>query len=106
MDEQMIPFTSATRLRQFVRGKPNPTGLKVFVLASPQGLIFDFEVYQGKTTFPPGATENGLGLGGATVIRMTETLQPGHALFFDRYFTNTALLQALIEFKVLGLFSL
>lgn len=98
VDEQMIPFSGRCPARQYVPSKPNPVGLKNFVLSSSDGLVLDFVIYTGKGTVPEADTKE-LGLGGAIVKRLLHTVpeeQPVH-VFTDRFFTGLKLAEYLLR---------
>ncbi|CAH2087265.1 unnamed protein product [Euphydryas editha] len=94
IDEMMIPFSGSCGIRQYCPGKPNPVGLKAFVLANSDGTVCDFVVYQGPNTYPEYNNTN-FGQGEKPVLKLTETLVPGHLVYFDRYFTTQKLVDEL-----------
>lgn len=100
VDEQMIPFTGACSLRQYVPNKPNPVGLKNFVLASPEGLVLDFIIYQGETTFKPTPPHLKLGLGGAVISNLCDSLAMGTNIYCDRYFTSINLIDFMLTKQI------
>lgn len=94
IDEMIIPFTGNCGIRIYCPGKPNPVGIKAFVLANPDGMICDFHIYEGSTTYPEFENTN-FGLGEKAVLLLTETLVPGHIIYCDRYFTSEKLIDEL-----------
>ena len=91
--EQMIPFTGRIPARQVLRNKPSPVGPKNLVCATANGIMVDFELFQGVGSFP----DRGLGHGPSIVIRLVKHLQKQSHLYFDRYFITIPLLQKLLE---------
>ena len=106
VDEQMIPFTGTTSLKHYVPNKPNPVGLKNWVLAGGNGLMLDFEVDQGKpkliSMLTDAPTRPEMGLGEAVVLRLLQTLPEGSKVYFDRLFTSVPLLDALSDKNLKG----
>lgn len=56
---------------QYVKGKPNPVGLKVFIMCTTFGLRLDFIFYKGKRTNveSPEDTSN-LDFGGKIALKL------------------------------------
>lgn len=99
IDESMIPFRGRISIRQHVPGKPYPDGLKMFVLASPSGMVLDFEIFQTKEALlsiveklrvKPNRTN--ITMGETAVLRFVCSVEDGTSIFFDRYFTSPNLL--------------
>lgn len=101
IDEQMIPFTGAWPFRQYVPLKPNPVGMKNFVLASADGVVLDFEVYQDANALSSQVQEaEGLGLAALVIERLAKTLHPGTKVYCDRFFTTMKAVDQMLEKQV------
>ncbi|KAL4112762.1 hypothetical protein QTP88_016495 [Uroleucon formosanum] len=58
--EIIIPFKGLSIMKQYNKNKPHKWGIKMFALASSNGLMHDFEIYVSKGTLPP--SYHGLGI--------------------------------------------
>lgn len=94
IDEQMIPFTGRCKLRQVVKNKPRPVGLKNFVLTTSEGLMLDFAIYQGAKTMFCDTT---LGLGPSVILHLSQSIPPGSCVYHDRYFTTVPLAEEMLK---------
>lgn len=99
--ERMIPFTGACPFRQYVPLKDNPVGIKNFVLASGDGIVLDFEVYQGAEMLSSQVEDSaGLGLGTLVIKRLSETLPSGTKLYCDRFFMSVPAVDHMLRKQV------
>jgi len=78
-------FKGRSHLKQYVRNKPHKWGFKVFTRTGASGLMYDFEIYQGKGTCP----ETGLGFSRDIVMALTSELPEGKnfKVYFDSWFS-------------------
>lgn len=101
IDEQIVPFKGKLAIKQYIKGKPCPWGIKIYMLCGKSGLPYDFLIYQGKTTSLPEDNIKRFGYGASIVLylcnRITST---GHCLFFDNYFSTYALFEILLQKQI------
>lgn len=96
VDEQIIPFKGRLSIKQYIKGKPNPWGIKVYLLCGKSGMPYDFFLYQGAESGIPQTYLNQFGFGAATVLHLANRLKnPGHFLYCDNLFTTYQLLEIL-----------
>lgn len=96
VDEQIVPFKGQLVVKQYMKGKPNPWGIKIFLLCGQSGIVYNMILYQGVSTNINKDLQKIFGLGGAVVLDLTKHLTPNrHFLFFDNFFSSYNLFYAL-----------
>lgn len=96
----MIPSSGRCPFRLYVPSKPNPLGLKNFVMAAADGLVLDFPIHVGEGTVREDDMKH-LGLEASVVKKLVETVRSDPTFVFtDRYFTVFKLGDYLLEKKI------
>ena len=93
MDEQIIPTKCKSSIKQYCPKKPHKWGYKVFLRCGASGMIYDFEIYTGKSSSKPSQ----YGVTGDLVIRLCSNIPKhiNHKVFFDNYLISLYLLKYL-----------
>ena len=94
IDEAMIPFQGRLYFKQYIKGKPNPWGVKVWCLCDAKnGYLCDFSFYTGKENTPMPK-----GLGHHVVMSLgSRFLYKFHHFYFDNFFSSVQLAHDLLE---------
>ncbi|XP_049307799.1 piggyBac transposable element-derived protein 3-like [Bactrocera dorsalis] len=98
IDEQIIPFKGKLSCKIYQKGKPNPWGIKNYVLCGKSGFPYEFELYQGKNTNLDENLVRTVGFSSAIVLHLCKRLtKSGHNLYFDNFFNSYNLLEILSQ---------
>jgi len=99
VDEQIIPTKSRTSLRQYLPNKPNKWGIKVWARCGISGILYDFEIYTGRTD--KAQTKPELLMGGyvvtGTCLMHTLPRNVNCKVCFDNFFFSIPLMNSLKE---------
>ena len=90
VDEHMCGFRGRCSFRQYMPMKPDRYGIKIYILADSTNFYpISIEVYCGKTGFSNKPDE--------IVLRLISTINPGHVVIGDNYFTSLNLCKKLLS---------
>ena len=99
IDEAMIAFRGRVGFRQYIRGKPQPWGIKAYVLSeSRTGYLYNLVIYYGKET--QLITRAALNHTASVVLTLMSPLAGlGYDLYTDRYYTSPTLAEELLQIQ-------
>lgn len=81
IDEQIIPFKGQLSVKQYLKGKPGPWGIKLYALCGSTGLLYNFVLYKGPATELNSLHQEDFRQSAAVVIKLTERItNPNHQL--------------------------
>jgi len=75
VDEQIISFKGHLQMKQYVKGKPCPWGIKAFLLCGSCGMVYNIILYQSNTTDIDQNILKTFGLGASVVLHLTKYVE-------------------------------
>jgi len=103
IDESMLPYYGRHGSKQRIVGKPIRMGYKMWVLATSEGYVVQFDPYTGaKKSGGTRSSATSWGLGEHVVLDLLEELPRGvsYHVFMDNFFTSFRLLNHLHEHNI------
>ena len=99
VDESLVLYKGRLMFKQFIKTKRARFGIKMCELASAEGIMIDFLIYQGNMEpaliQPPG--ENWLHTERIPLTFLVSYLDKGHTLSIDNFYTTPKLAKYLLE---------
>lgn len=75
IDEQIVPFSGRLSIKQYVKGKPTPWGIKIFVLCERCGTAYEFLIYQKSSTLLSPENLKTFDLGASVILHLSVTIE-------------------------------
>lgn len=96
IDESMVLWRGRLAFRQYIKGKKHKYGMKLYILAEPNGLVLRSKLYTGA-----GGDLGGKDHAQKVVLSlMTGLEKKGHALYMDNYYNSISLCQKLLDLDI------
>ncbi|CAH2090624.1 unnamed protein product [Euphydryas editha] len=95
LDESMVLWRGRLLFRQYIKNKRHKYGIKLYVLAEPDGTVLKSQVFAGANDETPGK-----GHGSKIVLKLLEDrLDCGHHVYMDNYYNSYGLAVKLLDRK-------
>ncbi|XP_062526946.1 uncharacterized protein LOC101741752 isoform X5 [Bombyx mori] len=93
LDESMVLWRGRLLFRQYIKNKRHKYGVKLYVLAEPDGIVLKFQVYAGSNdeTSGPGHCSK------IVFKLLEERLDCGHHVYMDNYYNSYGLAVKLLD---------
>ena len=97
IDESMVLWRRRLIFRQYIPGKRQKYGVKLYMLCEPSGYAWNFFIYCGKLD-----PISGFGHAETVVLKLMEKLLDcGRVLYVDNFYTSVPLAEELLKRKTL-----